>query len=43
VPVEVVQSAADAWQQEAARLVRVRRAVAVIEEALRGRIFIRRL
>jgi uncharacterized protein (DUF2252 family) len=43
VPPEVIRSAADAWQEEAARLVRVRRAVALIEEALRGRIFIRRL
>ncbi|HET7725154.1 MAG TPA: hypothetical protein VFK68_10990 [Propionibacteriaceae bacterium] len=40
---EVISSAAEAWQEEAARLVRVRRAVALVEEALRGRIFIRRL
>ncbi len=40
---EVIRSAADAWQEESARLVRIRRAVALIEEAVRGRIFIRRL
>ncbi len=43
VPTQVVQAAADAWQAETARLVRVRRAVALIEEALRGRVFIRKL
>ncbi len=40
---DVVQSAADAWQEELARLVRVRRAIALIEESLRGKVFIRRL
>lgn len=43
VATEVVQTATEAWQAETARLVRVRRAVALIEEALRGRIFLRRL
>ncbi len=43
VPTQVVQAAADAWQAETARLVRVRRAVALVEEALRGRVFIRKL
>ncbi len=42
VPSEVVQVAADAWRAETARLVRVRRAVALVEEALRGRVFIRK-
>lgn len=40
---EVVQEAVDAWQAETARLVRVRRAVALVEEALRGKIFIRKM
>lgn len=43
VPPQVVESAADAWQEQTAQLVRVRRAVALIEEALRGKIFIRKL
>lgn len=43
VPPEVVQSAADACQQETAHLVRVRRAVALVEESLRGKVFIRKL
>ena len=40
---ETLQSATEAWQAETARLVRVRRAVALVEEALRGKVFIRRL
>lgn len=36
----VVQSAADAWLEQSARLVRVRRAVMLVEEALRGKMFI---
>lgn len=40
---EVIQSASEAWQAESAQLIRVRRAIALIEEALRGRIFIRKL
>ncbi len=43
VPAEVVESAVDAWLEQRAHLVRVRRAVALIEEALRGKVFIRRL
>ncbi len=40
---EVVQSAADVCQEQAAHLVRVRRAVALVEESLRGKVFIRKL
>lgn len=43
VPPHVVESAVEAWQEQAAHLVRVRRAVALVEEALRGRVFIRKL
>lgn len=40
---EVVESAADAWLEQAARLARTRRAVALIEEALRGGTFVAHL
>ncbi|GAB3622997.1 hypothetical protein GCM10027418_10790 [Mariniluteicoccus endophyticus] len=43
VPPQVVDDAAEAWQRESAHLVRVRRGVALVEEALRGKVFIRRL
>lgn len=43
VDAPVIESAADAWQHQTAQLVRVRRAVALVEEALRGRVFIRKL
>ncbi len=43
VSAEVVQSAAEAWLEQTAQLVRLRRAVALVEEALRGKVFIRRL
>lgn len=43
VPVEVIQSAADAWAEQGARLARLRREVALVEEALRGKVFIRKL
>lgn len=43
VPPQVIESATDAWHEQAAHLVRVRRAVALIEEALRGKVFIRKL
>lgn len=43
VPPQVVEAAIEAWQQQAAHLVRVRRAVALVEEALRGKVFIRKL
>lgn len=39
----VLDQAAEAIQSEGARLVRVRRAVMLVEEALRGRIFLRKL
>ncbi|MGI8769763.1 MAG: hypothetical protein ACR2I1_11800 [Propionibacteriaceae bacterium] len=40
---EVVESAADAWLEQSAQLARMRRAVTLVEEALRGREWIRRL
>jgi hypothetical protein len=43
VPPHVIESAVEAWQEQGAQLVRVRRAVALVEEALRGKVFIRRL
>lgn len=43
VPPQVIESAVDAWQEQAAQLIRVRRAVALVEEALRGKVFIRKL
>lgn len=43
VPPHVVDEAVDAWQAESAHLMRVRRGVALVEEALRGKVFIRRL
>lgn len=43
VPPEVVASAVDAWLEQSAHLIRVRRAVGLIEEALRGRTFVPRL
>lgn len=43
VSAEVVEAAAQAWLEQSAQLVRVRRAVALVEEALRGKVFVRRL
>ena len=43
VATEVLDSAAEAWLEQSAQLVRVRRAVALVEEALRGHVFVRRL
>ncbi|MFZ2624639.1 MAG: hypothetical protein WAX29_05290 [Propionibacterium sp.] len=43
VSLEVLDGAVDMLQQEEARLVRLRRAVALVEEALRGNVFVRRL
>ncbi|MBK8459462.1 MAG: hypothetical protein IPL43_04035 [Micropruina sp.] len=43
VPTEVVQSAVEAWAEQGARLVRLRREVALVEESLRGKVFIRKL
>lgn len=40
---DVVEAAASAWLEQSAQLVRVRRAVALVEEALRGKVFVRRL
>ena len=42
-PPEAVQAAVDAWEEQAARLQRQRREVALVEEALRGTVFVRRL
>ena len=43
VGAEVVEAAAQAWLEQSAQLVRLRRAVALVEEALRGKVFVRRL
>lgn len=40
---DVVEAAVETWQAEAARLLAERRAVGLVEEALRGRRFIARL
>jgi hypothetical protein len=40
---DVVEAATTAWLEQSAQLVRVRRAVALVEEALRGKVFVRRL
>ena len=40
---QVLDSAAEMLEAEEARLVRIRRSVALVEEALRGKIFIRKL
>ena len=40
---DVVDAAVQAWEREAARLIGVRRAVGLVEEALRGRRFVARL
>ncbi len=39
----VVEAAVETWQCESARLIGVRRAVGLVEEALRGRRFVARL
>ena len=39
----VLAAAADAWLEQAARLARTRRAVALINDALRGRVYVPRL
>ena len=39
----VVEAAVETWQREAARLLGVRRAAGLVEEALRGRRFVARL
>jgi hypothetical protein len=43
VEADVVEAATQAWLEQGARLARTRRAVALIEEALRGRVFVRKL
>jgi hypothetical protein len=43
VSAEVVQSAVDAWAEQEARLVRLRREVDLVEKSLRGKVFIRKL
>ncbi len=40
---DVVDAAVDVWQRESARLIAVRRAAGLVEEALRGRRFAARL
>ena len=42
-PGSVVEAAVETWQRESARLLGVRRAVGLVEEALRGRRFVARL
>jgi hypothetical protein len=43
VDAEVVEAATQAWLEQEARLTRTRRAVALIEDALQGRVFVRKL
>ncbi len=43
VGAEVVEAATQAWLEQGARLARTRRAVVLVEEALRGRVFVRKL
>ena len=43
VPADVVKAAVDAWLEQEATLARTRRAVLLVEEALRGRSFVRKL
>jgi hypothetical protein len=40
---DIVEAAAQAWLEQGARLTRTRRAVTLLEEALRGRVFVRKL
>jgi hypothetical protein len=40
---DVVDAATQAWLEQDARLTRVRRAVTLLDEALRGRVFVRKL
>lgn len=40
---QVVQAAVEAWEEQAARLQRTRREVGLVEEALRGTVFVQRL
>jgi hypothetical protein len=43
LPTESVEGAVAMWEREGARLLRVKRAVGLVEEALRGRVFHPRL
>ncbi|WP_211221883.1 hypothetical protein [Granulicoccus phenolivorans] len=43
VPPHAVEQAAEAWQEQQAQLLRVRRGVSLVEEALRGQEFVRKL
>jgi hypothetical protein len=40
---DIVEAATQAWLEQGARLARTRRAVALLEEALRGRVFVPKL
>ena len=40
---DVVAAATEAWLEQAARLARTRRSVTLLAEALRGRVFVRKL
>jgi hypothetical protein len=40
---DIVDAATQAWLEQGAQLVRTRRAVALLDEALRGRVFVRKL
>ncbi len=40
---DVVEAAAQAWLEQGARLARTRRAVSLLDEALRGGVFVRKL
>lgn len=40
---EVVQAAVDAWEEQEARLARIRREVNLVEQSLRGAVFVRKL
>ncbi|HKN45917.1 MAG TPA: hypothetical protein VJW23_18540 [Propionibacteriaceae bacterium] len=40
---DVMDAATQAWLEQDARLARVRRAVTLLDEALRGRVFVRKL
>ena len=43
VEVEVIQAATEAWAEQGARLMRTRREVGLVEEALRGGVFVSKL
>src|SRR3954451_23413392 len=43
VAVEVIEAAAEAWLEQAARLARTKRAVGLVEDALRGEVFVPKL